>query len=39
MEERHRIAAAGEGDQDPFLRTNQPVSLESLQEIVDKPEG
>ena len=39
MEERHRIAAAGEGDQDSFLRADQPVSMESLQEIVVKPEG
>jgi hypothetical protein len=30
MEERHRIAAAREGDQDSFLRANQPVTLEPL---------
>ena len=39
MEEGDRIAAAGEGNQDPFLRLKQSVSLESLPKIVDKPEG
>ena len=37
MEEGHRITAAREGDKDPFLRSDQPVSMKSLGKIVSKP--
>lgn len=39
MEERNRIAATGEGHQDPFRWADQPVSMEPLQKIIDKPGG
>lgn len=37
MEERHRVAAAGEGNKDPFLRADQSVSVEALEKVVGKP--